>query len=110
MENRRVVITGVSTVTALGLNITEYWKKLVNGACGFSEISFFDPSKYNTKYAGEIRADIAGLLKSKFSTLKVHKLERVAAIGLYAVINALDDAGINYTSSLCSDMGVVIGS
>ena len=55
MENRRVVITGMSAITPLGLNLEESWKNLCNGKSGITIIDCFDTSKIKNKIAGLIK-------------------------------------------------------
>jgi len=42
---RRVVVTGMGTVTPVGLDIATTWDSLVNGRSGIARITRFDPSK-----------------------------------------------------------------
>lgn len=42
MEGRRVVITGMGTVSCLGNDINTFWQNLVDGVCGIDFITEFD--------------------------------------------------------------------
>src|SRR5215471_6378114 len=52
---RRVVITGVGAVTPLGNSIEESWKNLVAGKSAAGPITKFDPSKFKTRFACEVK-------------------------------------------------------
>jgi len=52
---RRVVVTGVGLVCALGIGTEESWKNLVAGQSGIGHITHFDASEFDCKIAGEIK-------------------------------------------------------
>ena len=54
MAERRVVVTGVGVVTALGMGKEAYFKGLVEGAIGVDRIKAFDPVKFPSQMAGEV--------------------------------------------------------
>lgn len=55
MKNRRVVITGMSAITPLGLNLEESWNNLCRGLSGISVIDCCDTSKIKHKIAGLVK-------------------------------------------------------
>src|SRR2546430_7601132 len=52
---RRVVVTGVGLVCALGIGTEETWKNLVAGQSGIGPITQFDTAGFDCKIAGEIK-------------------------------------------------------
>jgi len=52
---KRVVITGLGAITPLGNTVEEFWKNIVEGKSGASEITKFDTSKFKTKFACEVK-------------------------------------------------------
>ena len=52
---RRIVITGVGLITALGTGTEKTWKALLNGECGINKIESFDTSNQAVHIAGEVR-------------------------------------------------------
>ena len=44
---RRVVVTGVGLVCALGIGTDESWKNLVAGVSGIGPITHFDPANFD---------------------------------------------------------------
>lgn len=52
---KRVVITGLGTLSPLGNNVDDYYKNLINGISGIDYISKFDASQMKVKIAGEVK-------------------------------------------------------
>jgi 3-oxoacyl-[acyl-carrier-protein] synthase II len=52
---RRVVITGMGVLSALGTDINEFWNSIKEGKCGITTVSKFDVSCMPTKVAAEIK-------------------------------------------------------
>ena len=52
---RRVVVTGVGLVCALGIGTEESWKNLVAGQSGISPITLFDTTGFDCTFAGEVK-------------------------------------------------------
>ena len=52
---RRVVVTGVGLVCALGIGTEESWKHLVAGQSGIRHITHFDITEFDCKIAGEVK-------------------------------------------------------
>ena len=42
MERRRVVVTGLGAINAIGHNVEETWKSIKDGVCGIAEITNYD--------------------------------------------------------------------
>ncbi|MFA5337122.1 MAG: beta-ketoacyl-[acyl-carrier-protein] synthase family protein [Candidatus Omnitrophota bacterium] len=55
MKKRRVVVTGISAVTSIGIGKDEFWRNLISGKSGISKVDAFDTSKHFNHYGGQIR-------------------------------------------------------
>ena len=55
MEERRVVATGMGTVTPFGVSVDVFWDNLIEGRSGLSPITLFDTTDFDVKIGGEIR-------------------------------------------------------
>ena len=53
--NRRVVVTGVGLVCALGIGTEEVWKNILAGKSGVARITGFDPTGFDCQIAGEVK-------------------------------------------------------
>ena len=91
MELKRVVVTGLGALTPLGNDPETFWKNLVRGESGAAEITRFDPSKFKTQFACEVK---------DFNVLDhIHRREarRMDLFTQFAVVSsdqALKDAGL----------------
>ncbi len=50
MTRRRVVITGLGTVNACGLNVPDSWAKIREGRSGIGPLTRFDPAEMGTTH------------------------------------------------------------
>ena len=53
--NKRVVVTGMGTVSPLGNDVNTTWGNLTAGVSGIGLITHFDTSEFKTKIAGEVK-------------------------------------------------------
>ena len=105
--NKRVVITGMGVISAIGTGIEEFWDNLTAGKSGVSLIDTFDASKHGSKIAAQIK----GFDPSNFMDFKAAKrMDRFAQFGVAATAMALKDSGLKIDSSNEYDTGVFIGS
>lgn len=56
MLKRRVVITGMGVVSAIGNDTKSFWDSIKKGTCGIDSITFFDATKSPVKLAAEIKS------------------------------------------------------
>jgi 3-oxoacyl-[acyl-carrier-protein] synthase II len=55
MELKRVVVTGLGALTALGNDAVSYWDALQRGVSGAAPITHFDAEKFKTRFACEVK-------------------------------------------------------
>ena len=105
---RRVVVTGLGVVSALGLDIDTFWNNLIAGRCGIDKITAFDVSKYDCQIAAEVKNfDPAAAFPSP---KEIRRTDRFAQFGVYAGYQALKDAGLDLDKLDRDETGVFIGS
>lgn len=107
MQTKRIVVTGIGTITPIGNNLASYWENLVNGVSGADMITQFDASKFKTRFACEIK----GFDPIEFMDRKeARKLDRFAQIALVASDQAVSDAGITKDNVDHDRVGVIFAS
>ena len=52
--NRRVVVTGLGVVTALGLEEASFWESMLAGKCGLAPVRGFDTTGYRTTVSSQV--------------------------------------------------------
>ena len=107
MEKRRVVVTGVGLVTALGTGTEETWKGLCEGRSGVGPISRFDTAEFSTKIAAEVK-DFDPL--RWFDKKDLKKMDFFIYYAVAAADFAMKQSGLIIDQSLSERVGVFIGS
>lgn len=105
--SRRVVITGVGLVSALGVGTEETWAALVAGHSGIGPITRFDASGFACRIAGEVK-NFDPLLW--IDRKEVKKMGRFIQLGIAATEFALQASGLKVTDENAERVGVYIGS
>ncbi len=89
--SRRVVVTGIGLVTALGSSREETWRRMIAGECGIRPVTVFDTTGYRSRVAAEV--DIH-TLDSQLGSLRLRRHSRSDRIGLAAAAEAISDSGV----------------
>jgi 3-oxoacyl-[acyl-carrier-protein] synthase II len=88
---RRVVVTGMGMLTALGNDVPTTWGGMVEGRSGVATIALFDPSRLQARVAGEVKGfDSSHILDKK----EMRRTDRYIQFGLVAAREAMDQAGL----------------
>jgi len=106
---RRVVVTGVGAVTPLGTDAPSTWSRLVAGESGVRTIESFDPSRVNSRIAGEVQGfDASHMLDRK----ELRRNDRFTQFALVATREAMDHAGLpeRLEGEHAEHTGVLMGS
>lgn len=107
MELKRAVITGLGALTPIGNNVAEYWEGLANGKSGGAPITHFDPEKFKTKFACEIKNfDFGGYFDRK----EIRRYDKFAQYALIASDEAIKDSGLNLDKVDKLRVGVIWGA
>jgi 3-oxoacyl-[acyl-carrier-protein] synthase II len=108
MSRRRVVITGLGVITSLGESADEMWENVCAGKSGISTIRRWDTSKYPVKIGGEcLNFDVT---KYGVDVKESRRMDRFGQFAVGASVQAVKDAGIDFTKEDAWRCGVVIGS
>ena len=105
--SRRVVVTGVGLVSALGTGTEVSWKNLLAGKSGVARITHFDPADYASSIAAEVK-DFDPLKFIEKKELK--KMGLFIQFGLAAAEFAMVHSGLKITPEIAERVGVYIGS
>jgi 3-oxoacyl-[acyl-carrier-protein] synthase II len=104
-RGRRVVITGVGAVTAIGSSVPTFWRSLLEGACGIRPFSLFDPASYRTQTAAEVTEIPDAFLSAR----ERRRMSRADRMGVAAAREAIGAAGLDLKSEDPTRLGVILG-
>ncbi|WP_283152354.1 beta-ketoacyl-ACP synthase II [Guptibacillus hwajinpoensis] len=104
---KRVVITGLGTVSPLGNSVDETWTNIVNGVSGINPLTRLDKDQFAAKVSGEaLEFDPENFMDRK----DVRKMDRFTQFAVAASQMAVEDAGLKITDENSERVGVWIGS
>ena len=104
---RRVAVTGVGLISAVGIGTEQTWKSIQEGKSGINRIGSFDASKFTTRIAGEVQGfDPLAYIEKK----EIKKMGRFIHFALAASDFARQAAGLEISPELEERVGVYIGS
>ena len=104
---RRVVVTGLGTLSPVGNTADEFWSSLVQGRSGVGMITKFDTAGYPTRIAGEVRNfDPLDFVDKK----EARRLDPYLQYAVASSVLAVQDAALDTDKIDGSRFGVLIGS
>jgi 3-oxoacyl-[acyl-carrier-protein] synthase II len=104
---RRVVVTGLGVVTALGCKVGELWTRICSGESGVRRVERFDCSRFRSQIGGEIRDWSA---EGYIAPRDCKKLDRFTQFALVAGIDAVNDSGLDFSREDPYRCGVILGT
>jgi 3-oxoacyl-[acyl-carrier-protein] synthase II len=105
--SRRVVITGMGVVTALGDTLETFWPALCAGQSGVAPLTLFDTTAFKVHFGGQVHGwdPVA-----RFGAKEARHLDRFAQFAMAASESAVADSGIEFGRYEPHTCGVIIGS
>ncbi|HEF4240786.1 TPA: beta-ketoacyl-ACP synthase II [Campylobacter jejuni] len=89
---KRVVVTGIGMINALGLDKESSFKAICNGESGVNKITLFDATDFPVQIAAEVKNfDPIEVVDGK----EVKKIDRFIQLGIKAAREAMQDAGFS---------------
>src|SRR5437016_6855730 len=104
---RRVAITGVGSISALGRNCVEFAESLRAGRCGIAPIESCDMSLVRFQNGAEVK----GYTHTPyFDDRRADFMDRFAQFAVIAAREAVENAGVVWTPELREAAAIVTGS
>lgn len=107
MNLKRVVVTGLGSLTPIGNDTATMWRAMLNGVSGAGPITRFDATKFKCKIACEVK-DFNPT--DYFDRKDIRKLDLFSQYGLVASEEAINDSGLTDDNVDKSRVGVIWGS
>ena len=106
-DNRRVVVTGLGIISALGLDLDKFWNNLISGKSGVSRIEKFNVDKIASKIAAQV-LDFDPKDYMDFKEIK--RMDRFAQFAVAATREVIKESNLKIDKDNEKDVGVYIGS
>lgn len=104
---RRVAVTGIGVVSALGIGVPAFWDRLVAGRSGVGQITRFDP----TGFLAQVAAEVPGFdACTYFDETMREMLDPFAQYAIVAADEAWKQSGLTLSEEAQDRAGVAIGS
>ncbi|TRX62191.1 beta-ketoacyl-ACP synthase II [Fulvivirga sp. M361] len=107
MTLKRVVVTGLGALTPIGNTSVEYWQGLKHGVSGAARITRFDPEKFRTQFACEVKNFSA---EDHFDRKEARKMDPFSQYALVVSQEAMDDSNLKLDTINLDKAGVIWGS
>ena len=107
MNKRRVVITGMGSITSLAESNDKLFTALCEGKSGISNIEFFDASAYPVRIGGEVTSfDVNRYIDQRESK----RMDRFTQFAVAAASQAVNDSGLDFSKEDLSRVGSIVGT
>ena len=107
MEIKRVVVTGLGALTPIGNNVEQFWNGLTNGISGAAPITYFDASKFKTRFACELKNfDVTNFIDRK----EARKMDRFTQYAMVSTDEAILDSKLDLEKIDKNRVGVIWGA
>lgn len=107
MELKRVVVTGLGSVTPLGNDVETTWKNAIAGVSGAGPITHFDASKFKTQFACEVKDyDPSKYLDRK----EARKCDRYTLLAIGSSEEAIADSKLDFEKVNTDRVGVIFSA
>ena len=108
-QRRRVVITGLSVITALGCEIAEFWDRLCAGKSGVSLLERFSYSEYKVRFGGEVK-QFRPTDHYDIDPKELKRMDRFVQFAIVGAHKALTQSEIDLSAIDPYRCGVLVGS
>jgi 3-oxoacyl-[acyl-carrier-protein] synthase II len=106
-DERRVVVTGIGLMSALGNTRDDVWSAMLAGHCGIRETTLFETAGYRSPLAAEIGAYPRDPAISPKAWMRLSRSDQTALI---AAREALDESGVLESGLAFDRAGIAFGS
>ncbi|MHB1541418.1 MAG: beta-ketoacyl-ACP synthase II [Steroidobacteraceae bacterium] len=107
MSKRRVVVTGMGIVSPVGSAVETAWKNILAGQSGIGPVQRFDVSAFPVRFAGEVRDFDQDRY---FDSKDLRRMDDFMHYGVAAGVQAVEDAGLDFSRLDATRCGAVCGA
>jgi 3-oxoacyl-[acyl-carrier-protein] synthase II len=102
-----VVVTGLGVVSPVGSTVPSAWDAVLRGESGIGPVTRFDVSAFPVRIGGQVRDfDVSQYIAPK----EARRMDEFMHYGVAAGVQAVSDAGIDFSKSDANRCGVICGA
>ncbi len=105
----KVVVTGMSMISSLGIDLQSNWENLIAGKSGVKNITLFDASSCQTRIAAEIPQTFEELWPKYIKKRSADQMTRITKACFVCAKDAVAMSGINFDMMDKDRCGVILG-
>lgn len=105
--DRQVVVTGLGCITALGIGVAPFWEALLAGRSAIGPSQLASRAALEDTPLAEVPNYHAG---DHFDTRSLRMLDPISQFSLIAAEEAIQDAGLEFTTELGMRTGIILGN
>ena len=106
-DEKRVAVTGIGMICALGTQREAVWEHMLVGHCGIGPVTLFDTDGYRSRVAAEV--DLSDV-QARFTPYQRRRWSRSDMMGVIAADEALEDSGLLDSGIDRTRVGVLLGA
>lgn len=106
-DQKRIAITGIGMVCALGTQREAVWEHMLAGQCGIGPVTLFETDGYRSRIAAEV--DLSDV-QARFTPYQRRRWSRSDMMGVVAAEEAIEDAGLLDSGIDRARVGVLLGA
>ena len=99
---QRIVVTGIGVVSPVGHDTRSTWDALVGGKSGIAPITRFDPTGYQTTFAGEVK-DFDPV--ARMGRKDARRTDRYTHFAVASALEALEQASLTIDDAVADRRG-----
>ncbi|WP_396624329.1 beta-ketoacyl-[acyl-carrier-protein] synthase family protein [Luteitalea sp.] len=106
-DQKRIAITGIGMICALGTQREAVWEHMLAGHCGIGPVTLFDTEGYRSRIAAEV--DLSEV-QARYTPYQRRRWSRSDMMGVVAAEEAVGDAGLLDSGIDRARVGVLLGA
>lgn len=108
MAENRVVVTGLGVITPNGNDVASFWNAMKEGRGGVGPLTSFDPSKFDSRIAAEVKGFDPAQHGMSFKDIK--RMDKFSQYAVASAGQAIKSAGLDLEKADRERIGVIVGS
>lgn len=106
---KKVVVTGIGSISALGLNTEEFWNGLISGKSGIRQITRIPLDKHDSTVAAEVDDAFEAVASKYWKKRQLSATTKATRMALAAAGEAVEDCGADFSTLNGKRIAVIFG-